>query len=462
MNIRNTFFMLCCSFLSILLLSCDDDDEQVQALSVNFSTTEVGFSGEDSEKTVEIVFSRATEQSGVLNLSIDTGSLAYGEENDFYTEPAAEGNSMQVPFESGVNQVSFHVHKGAGLNIDADASISFTLQSDAEDFFQLGVNSELTAQFSENFISPSGNVTLDAGGPEFTVVAFFDISKNKQTRINKYSWDLGFYNGSENRVTVNNTSNVMARPLDKTDMASVTAEDTVGFGGAMLVPNFSSPDAAKWIDHHNGDLSLTAFGDIATSSEEAKVFIIKRDGGVRDWKKVKMYTTASGYTIEYASISDESFETEEISKEQAFNFNYFDLDNGAVNVEPAKDSWDFMYSTYVNRYPLGAGFAPYEFKDFITINRNSTEVAMVMKEDSNFEDLILSNAETLEYATNIDAIGSSWRSSGGPSGGPELFTDRFYVLKDSQDNYYKLEFLDMTATDAKERGYLNLKFELLD
>lgn len=460
MNIK-FHYLLMCSLLSLLFLACDDEDEQLQPFSANFSNTEIGFSDDESEKTVDIIFSRATTEAGIANITIDAGSLRYGEQNDYFTEPAAENNSLQIPFENGVNSVSFTLHKGTALNIAENASISFELQQSSE-LFQIGPNSEVTAEFSENFIASSGTVTLDAGGPDFPVVAFFDISKNKQTRVDKYSWDLGFYNGAENRVTVNNTANVMARPLNKTDMADVTAEDTVGFAQTMTVGFTGVAEGAFWIDDHTGDLSATAFGEIATSSDDAKVFIIKRDGDDRNWKKVRVFTNASGYTIEYADISAESFETVEVSKDEAFNFSYFDMDNGVVNVAPAKDSWDFMYSTYAVRYSMGGPAIPYGFNDYIIINRFATEVAMVLKSDVSFTDFDITDAEALEYASNINGIGSSWRSGGGPNSSPEEFKDRFYILKDSQDNYYKVEFLDLTANDAEERGHLNLKYELLD
>ncbi|PTB91095.1 hypothetical protein C9994_16145, partial [Marivirga lumbricoides] len=237
-----------------------------------------------------------------------------------------------------------------------------------------------------------------------------------------------------------------------------TAEDTVGFANVMTVGFTGTSEGAFWIDDHTGDLSATAFGEIATSSDQAKVFIVKRDGGGRSWKKVRVFASSSGYTIEYADISSDSFETVEVSKDEAFNFNYFDLDNGEVNVAPTKDSWDFMYSSYAVRYSMGGSATPYGFNDYIIINRNNTEVAMVMTENLSFEDLDLSHAEELEYNSNINVIGSDWRST---FGGAAVFDDRFFVIKDSQDNYFKVDFTKMTS-ESGERGYTSLKFKLLD
>ena len=60
----------------------------------------------------------------------------------------------------------------------------------------------------------------------------------------------------------------------------------------------------------------------------------------------------------------------------------------------------------------------------------------------------------LEETQNI--IGSNWR---------DVFTstvtvDVFYILKDVNENYYKIRFLDLVNTDG-ERGYPRFEYTLL-
>ncbi|MBR09980.1 MAG: hypothetical protein CMP48_20120, partial [Rickettsiales bacterium] len=426
---------------SIFLVSCNEDDPIPVPIQVNFSSTELGISESNPFVLVEIVFSRTTESSGELVIEISEDKLIQGATADFFTDLSGE-NATSLTYSKGVESVAFSVLAGTGLNIEQDESITLTISQVGENQI-VGENAELIITFGENFIAESGQATLDAGGTDFTQQAYFDFSKNSQTAVDKYSWDLGFYSGSENRVTVNNSANVMARALDVTDLAAVSAEDTLGFSAVMSVPNYDpSAGASVWIDDQSGDLSLTAFGEISATSDDAKVFIIKRDGEDRNWKKVRVYSTESGYTLEYADIDSEEFNTAEISKNAAFNFVHFDLDNGEVTTIPEKASWDIVYGTYALRYPFGAAAIPYGFKDYILINRNDTQVAVVTELE--YSAFAKTDVDGLEFSTSTDAIGAEWRAGGGPTSGPAVYEDRFFVLKDSQGNHYKIQFLSLT------------------
>src|SRR5690606_31614281 len=148
----------------------------------------------------------------------------------------------------------FTLHAGEGLNIQEDREVVITL-SDTNGRLNIGQNTSVRILFSENFVASSGTITLDAGGEAFGLQAFVDLSKLTSTSIDKYTWDLGFYSGEGHHVIVNNAAYIMARPLDKTDLNSVTAADTTGFGGVVSVPNFySSSCASSLIDDNYGDL----------------------------------------------------------------------------------------------------------------------------------------------------------------------------------------------------------------
>ena len=162
--------------------------------------------------------------------------------------------------------------------------------------------------------------------------------------------------------------------------------------------------------------------------------------------------------LEFADIDSEEFTTAEISKNASFNFVHFDLDNGEVTTIPEKASWDIVYGTYALRYPFGAAAIPYGFKDYILINRNDTQVAVVTELE--YSAFAKTDVDGLEFSTNTDAIGAEWRAGGGPTSGPAVYEDRFFVLKDSQGNHYKIQFLSLTDASG-ERGYTDLQFELL-
>lgn len=307
----------------------------------------------------------------------------------------------------------------------------------------------------------AGGFTFNGGGEEMPNQAFVDLSTYEQVTVDKLSWDLGFYSkAGEHAVVVNNSAYVMARSIDKNDLNAVVANDTLGFAAKMVVSNYSDTEASGWIDDQSGNLDATAFGAISSTNANNNVFIIRRVGAGRNWKKVRVLQDGDNYTLQYADIAATSFSTLSITKDADYNFQFVDLDNGLVDVEPARDRWDMMYGTYANRANFGSILA-IGYKDYIVTNRNNVEVAVVFTEDFEYDEITLADVDDLTFSSSISAIGSGWRSGGGPNGGPELYTDRFYVLKDTEGNVYKVLFTAL-YTLSGERGYPEFIYELIE
>lgn len=448
------------SFLLLGLIifgaACGSDDETPTPYSINFTNTELGISSTTTTTDVSITFSRVAEAAGSVDLTFNTGNLNYGSDADFYTTPEMINDAVTISYEKGAESISFKVNAGSALNIQKDEIITITLTDNSESFV-LGQNTSLTITFSENFIAASGIVELNGGGAEFPNQAFVDLSKLEQTTVNKYSWDLGFYAApGEYKVIVNNSAYVMARAIDKSNIDEVTASDTTGFAADMVVSNYVNSAASGWIDHHNGDLSQTAFGSIYATDSDNKVFIIKRDGSDRSWKKVRVLQDGDNYTLQYADIASTTHNSVSVPKYATYNHTFFDLDNGVTNVEPEKDSWDIMYSTYANRANFGAVLAV-GYNDFIIINRNDVSAAMISTDDFSFDDFSQANLSTITLnSENLSTIGSSWRD---PFAG-KVHADRFYIIQDEQQNTYKLKFTRFKSTSG-ERGYPEFSFELV-
>ena len=457
---KNKFFNVIPGFFIMIafLLSACSEDEPLPPFNVNFANQEIGIV---ESSTIEVIFSRTAENDGEVSLQLNSGNLVYGEDGDFYTVPAVSNQQLVVPFMAGDNKVSFELKTGANLNIQQDEVITFTLLNDASGLFLPGQNATISALFGENFIAREGTIEFNGGGEEQPNQVFFDLSKLEQTVIDKKNWDLGFYNGGDkHRVILNSSAYVMARPLDKTDIGSVTAADTVGFSAAMRIPQFIPAfGAIDWVDSSDGDLGKTALGEITADFNSAKVYIVKRDG---NWKKVKISQEGSDYRIQYSDIGSDIIFNTTVSKDNNFNFNFFSLENGEVEVEPAKDNWDIMYGTFTVEFPFQGTFIPYGFKDYIILNRSGVSAAMVMEADVSYDDFSASDAESLSFNTAINTIGSTWRSLGSGPGGasPQLLDDRFYVIKDAEQNIFKLKFTRLTSSGG-ERGYPEFTFDLI-
>ena len=325
----------------------------------------------------------------------------------------------------------------------------------------------LTNCSKDNIQSAESRPILDSvingGGAKYPNKVFIDLSEGRQSGVNRASWDFGFSTGSEFRVTLNSSLNMLAKAVDKSDINAVTAADTVGFSALMVVGNAASPAALSLIDYPDGDLTKTAIAEVSATATENKVYIVNRgsdpEGVVRKWQKIRVLRNGSGYTLQYADISATTYSEIKVSKDADLNFTYVDLTKGAVTeVEPDKTKWDIAWTYFVNSTPLSATeYIPYGFQDFILLNRSGVSAVQVLNTLYTYETITLANATSLTFSTDVRAIGSSWRSGGGPTTSPAVRTDRFYVVKDAAGTYYKVQFISLTK--AGERGYPQLKFE---
>lgn len=455
-HIKITTYLICGLLLSGTS-ACDEDEPS--PVKVNFSNTEMGITNGNPSAVIEIAFSRPAESDGTLTIGLTNNTMVYGENADFYTDPAATDGTITKSYAIGDESATITINAGSALNIQQDESIAFTI-TDSNQILDLGSQTTITVIFSENYVAPSGMVVLDAGGSDFTHQAFLDLSKISQTNIDKYTWDLGFYSGTNHLVILNNSAGMMAQQIDKNDLAAVTAEDTVGFAAAQNFGAFNG-DAVDWVDAPDGNLDSLALGKVSSTAADNMVFIVSREGSGRNWKKIRVLQNGSGYTLQYADINASTFESIDISKDEVYNFVSFDLDNGLSAGEPTKNSWDLMYGSFTHVINFGY-YLPYAYNDYVIINRNHTKVTEVLTEEAiTYDTFERSDANDLTLSSAQNTIGSNWRNGGGPSSPPSLKEDRFYVLEDSDGNIYKLKFTSMFSADNGERGYTEIQFELL-
>ena len=292
---------------------------------------------------------------------------------------------------------------------------------------------------------------------------YVDFSTDKPTSVARAGWDVGFYSGGDFRVIINNTTSAACKVLAKNDLAQVTAADTAGL---VLSFNQFAPSAAEFslIDDPSGDISKTQIPAVSSTDADNRVIILNRGigGGIgaRAWKKVRILRAGSGYTLQYANITDPAYKTVIISKDAAYNFRFVTLDDGSpVNVEPRKEAWDMVWTYSVYKTSFGAGDVPYSFSDLVFLNRMAgTRAAEVLTSTVSYDNFKESSLSAVTFSTDRDVIGSKWRVTTGTVG---VKTDRFYVVKDAAGNVYKLKFLSFSTQDGGTRGKPVIKYELV-
>lgn len=318
------------------------------------------------------------------------------------------------------------------------------------------------------------------GGAEQPNQVFVDLSQENQVTVARNSYDLAFYSGSEFRVLLNNSTSALTTSLDIYDLTQVTEADTVGWGAKLDIdaifgslfgaPPAWLPEAASWMDSPSGDLNSTAIAAILSTESANPVYILNRgknpDGTPRGWKKIRIIQNSGAYVLQHADINSSTFEELTIQKSPDHDFSFVSFENGIVDVAPAKAEWDMIFTVFTNLIPVSASAQiPYAYKDFILTNEGRVEVATIAIEgDITYEDFSAAQLTTIDFDQTRAAIGSDWRIVGQPGSEQEagVKTDIFYVIKDANENHYKLRFTRMSDPVSGERGYPQFEYEIIE
>lgn len=446
-----------------LIASCRKKDAPLPDNVAEFETSEQGIATTATSITVKVELSRATDRDIPVSISLAPTGVTYT--TQYTTSPAAVSNSISLTILSGASEASFTVSKTAGAVFTGDEKIAFKIESTGAPVI-IGTTNIFTLKFAE-IISTGSSVTGNGGGATYGNKVFFDLSANTQIPVLRTTWDLGLYTGADDwRVILNSSSAMMAKQIAKNDLTTVTAADTLGFG-MDVVFNQTAPTTTSlpYIDYPDGNLTKTAIATVSATAADNKVYIINRGTGVgspapsRGWKKVRILRNAAGgYTIQHADIAATTFTSIDIAKDDAYFFKYMSFETGAVNVEPQKKKWDIAWTYFSNVTNFGSGEVPYLFQDIVIQNRN-VSVAKVMTATKAYADFGEADIAAQTFSTSQNAIGADWRSGGGPSTAPSVRSDRYYIIKDGDNNYYKLKFTAMTQ--GGERGYPAIEFALV-
>lgn len=307
---------------------------------------------------------------------------------------------------------------------------------------------------------------------------YFDLSTNKQTSLERKSWDLGFYGGNEFRVTLNNTASAGAKVTTKTDLATVSSADTVGL--TLAVSQFApAPAHFAFFDALDGSLTGTVIPEIPANAADSKVIIINRGngGGItpnpRAWYKIKITRNAAGgYTLQYGELNAATFQTLNITKDASYLFQLVSLENGILaNGQPEKSKWDFVWSYSLFQTNFGS-MVPYNFSDMIALNN----LAGVQAKEKVYADNATAaaayaafNRDSVNKSENTViagrwTIGSGWRVTSTSAAEPVLGAklNKFYIVKDAEGHYYKLKCLSMgSGADGGTRGKPVFEYALI-
>jgi len=457
--------MLTFSVLSFYMSSCSDEIIlESDPFVLAFESLSKNLTAIESKENIKIVYSEIAQENGYVTVQISPKNAIYG--IDFTTIPEASANKITLPIVSGEIKNSITFQK-LNPSLDETTEIEFTLISLDYNNSNIQGNSSFLINATASL---GGSFKPEVGGPNEGNQVFVDLSSQSSTITQRDSWDLGFYNGTNFRVTINGSIYMATKALTETNIDAISEADVSGIQSQVAVGTFDIANAA-YVDAPNGNILETAIAEISENDNENPVYLlnlgyevgtdIPTSGGIaiagnqRGWKKIRILRNNNNYILQYANLNDTSHQEVIISKNTLYNFNHFSFNtNKIVNVEPKKEKWDLCFTVFTNVLD-GAG--SYGFSDFVYHNiKGGTLAYRVDTEDFQYDNFEKNNIIESNFSGDQTIIGSSWRSVFNRS----TYDDRFYIIRDPNGNMYKLKFLALTNNDGI-RGHPEFEYKLL-
>ena len=456
---KNTIKYLLFPLLLAGVSSCGDDTIDLPDNFLAFKTSEVGLTGADA--TLELSLTRAADAAVPVTVTLAPSGVEYGKH--FTTEPAANGNTINLTIPQGQSSATIKVTPVAGILLSGTETLNFSISQVAAPTL-VGLTKEVKLSFSR-IISQGSQLALASKTSESNYAnnVYVDLSANSTHLNSRKSWNLAFTNDSRFRVVLNPSYQTTAAVTTKSDITQVSLADTATTADIYLSgARITDPATLPLVDNWNGDLTKTVFAEVSATSSENKVYLVAFEGSntpKSQWYKVKADRNGPGYKIQYAGIGETAIKTVDITKNADFNLSFLSFETGAVNnVEPKAKEWDIQYG--YSTYNSGLN-TPYWFQDFILLNYlGGAEAAEVATSTVTYDNYAESHIASTPFVKTRDAIGSKWRVTSGSAIG--VTKDKFYVIKDPEGNVYKLKFVNAgLGSDGGERGKPVIEFKLV-
>ena len=452
-------------FIIAILTSCSKDALFIEdPFVVAFQETSGKLLDIDTQKDIKLIYSETAYEQSIVKIRITTENVLYG--RDFITIPAAEGNELSVPININEIENKFQIVELNNSFTDV-MKITFSISSIEQD--NANIQGNVSHELSDSAYL-GGVFYPTIGGPNEPNQVYVDLSSNKETVVRRDVWDLGFYGGEEFRVTINGSLYMAVSALTNTDINSVNSLSVAALQPLVAVGTFD-PENKVYVDGPNGNILETAISEISEDDFKNPVYLLNLGveigttqpntgsvaiaGESRGWKKIRILRDGNGYILQYADLDATTYNEISISKDADFNFSFFSFKtNKIVNVEPPKLQWDISFTVFTN---ILAQAGSYGFSDFSLHNRKGgvTSYSLVDNTISYKNFTAINVNETLFQESQI-VIGSSWRNVFDGTANSNIY----YVLKDANNNYFKIRFLDLTNENG-ERGFPRFEYTLL-
>jgi len=279
-------------------------------------------------------------------------------------------------------------------------------------------------------------------GPGYANDIFYSFENGTVKEVIRSNWDIAFYTPKFSAgVMINEGNGVTLYTYPAGDTAAWASVDTTGM--ASWQPVYNSPDL--WED---GAFNVNATGhpdygwgtyNMATHNLTGdSIYIIQlADGSFKKLWIVGKQSLANIYTIRYANLdgTSEMNEAIEIEPYESKRFYYYSLENNEeLDREPASDSWDILFTKYMDLTEDNEGnWVPYLVTGATSnVDIGANEFYPVADDFLNWFDMPLDSAKNV--------VGYDWKSFDMGTFSWEIADSTAFFVQNYTGDVYKLTF----------------------
>lgn len=291
-------------------------------------------------------------------------------------------------------------------------------------------------------------------GKDYAGQYFYNLSTSSVVQQNdRDAWDLAFQAEPDGyHIFLNSAKYMSAYKTSSTNFDDSFTYDS---------------DLAKY-DASSGNPDSTAIGDwgnfnSTSLSPYGYIYLIDRgkDESSNEIGQMKFKVTGaddSTYQVTFANIDGTNPQSLTIHKDDDYNFAYLSFDDGQVDIEPLKQTWDLKFTMYTNIFTSDpGGEVPWSEGDTIPylvngVLLNPDHISIAMDTTKAYDAIDHDNMQQFTFSNKWDVIGWNWKHFDLNEGGYTTDTSKVYMIKSTDGSSYKLRFVDFYSTQGV-KGY---------
>ncbi len=306
-------------------------------------------------------------------------------------------------------------------------------------FIALTLLSCSTDEETLNKVNRTESITL---GATYTNDVYYSLKGGVVAEVPRANWDIAFsVSTRSSSILINEGSGVELKlypttagwswstPIDVTNYSTWAAlrnSDTDWENGAFNANATGHPNYG-W-----GAYDMTSH-----NIDGVALYIIKLRNGT--FKKIwieRKYSSLQKYTFRYANTdgSNEVIVSDLTVSDSKANFVYYNLaDNIRVDREPEASTWDILFTKWIDNsisYPVTGVLQNIDIKAIdLTVN----DLNNITYTDD-------------QFVSDINNIGSDWKTFNMNTNAFELSSNRVFIVKDKEERVYKVTFTAFAGT----------------